>query len=185
MKPCRCWMCTGRAALLALAAASCAADDVEVPLERFTPRPVHVQASSLLPDECLAALDDAVAFWRAQGVSMELTVVDPGTPSLNGIAVPGVVGVLPGKLATAPNIVHGETVYYHSVGGDILAAEITLASCDARAVRHEVGHSLMGPRHEPARWNVMNGELRDVGYELTDEQRADVADETLGTLLSE
>ncbi len=184
MKPCRCWICLGRCAALALLA-GCAADDAPLPLERFTPRPVHVQASSLLPEPCIEALDDAVSFWRQRGVSIVLSVVDPGTPSLLGIAVPGVIGVIPGKLAMAPHIVHGETFHYHSIGGDILAAEVVLATCLPLAVLHEVSHGLLGKRHERIDGNVMHFELSDVGYELTEEQLEAAADVTLGVVLSE
>lgn len=174
------WLRLCALALVLLCA--CAEDPPPEPTARFTPRPAHVQASSLLPDECLLALADAVAFWRGMDVAMSLAVVDPGATSQLGIAVIGVIAVLPGKLATWPKLVHGETSYFHSIGGDILAAEIVPASCNTRVVAHEIGHAL-GLVDVEAPWNLMHSELSLGGWLLTEDQRAWVDDVSLGEIV--
>lgn len=181
--PCRCPLCTRPPHLVALAAVALltactdAADDEIAPEpERFSIRPVQVQASSELPPECMESLLDAQAFYRERSVSMTLVAVDPSATSQLGIAVAGVIAVMPGKLATFPNRVHGETSYFHSVLGDILAAEVVLASCEVHTVVHELGHALMGPAHRNTRENVMHSELAQAGWVLDPDQLALIAD---------
>ncbi len=177
-------------AMLALSLlAACAADnDGYDPSTwpRFASRPVHVQASSELPDEYMLSLGAAVAFWQQRGgVSMTFEVVDPGVPSQVGVPVAGVVAVKPGKPSSHDPLnkhPHAEVVLAKTIGGDVFAAELTLDTCNTFAVLHEVGHALGLPDVD-VRGNAMSGELGGIGFGLTDEQYDHVADETLGVVV--
>jgi hypothetical protein len=164
-----------RFALLAalLPAAACANDDPDPVLaHRFATRPVAVQASVELPDACMTALDDAVAFFGAHGATLTLSVVEATAPSVNGLPVGGVIGVLPGHLST---MVHGETSLALTVGGNIFAAEVVLAACEPIAVAHELGHAL-GLVHVWQPGDLMYPALDKGGFDLTVEQLAWIAD---------
>lgn len=190
MSRCKCSLCSSMPRivallLLALLTACAPADGPDESWPRFTSRPVHVQASSDLPVQCQLALAASVTFWRERGVSMDLEVVDPGVPSQNGVPVAGVVAVKPGKPSSHdPLHEHpwAEVVIAKTVGGDILAAEMTLDTCDLLAVLHESTHYL-GLPHNRVEGNLSNRNLDHAGLALTEEQLDHVADVTVGTLL--
>lgn len=169
--------------LLALLTACAPSDVTDEPWPRFASRPVHVQASSELPVQCLLAMAASVAFWRERGVSMDMETVEPWLPSQNGVPVAGVLAVVPGKPSmVAGEITHAEVAIAKTVGGDIIAAEMTLDSCDLMVVLHETGHGLGLPDH-PDRGNLMRRRLDLAGLALTEEQLDHVADVTVGSLL--
>lgn len=119
--------------LLVVLLASCAADE-EVdaqPTARVASRPVLVQASSELSDECMEALVDDVLWYRDRGATLALSVVEPDAPSILGVPVSGVVAVHRGE-PTDPDAL-AETWRSLTVGGNVFYADVTLRTCDRRA----------------------------------------------------
>lgn len=172
------WNSVGVCALVALC--GCAADDVDgdVMLERrFAVRPMRLFVAEDVPQECLDSLIQAVFWYRERAATLTLERVDGANPALNGFVIGGAVGVIVGKLA---DNVRGSTRIALTAGGDILAAEITLAFCDALTVAHECGHGL-GLEHVRAHGNLMYRATERGGWALTDEQLTWIADDPLST----
>jgi hypothetical protein len=152
--------------------------DHSEPFARFTSRPVLLQASSDLRDACFESIDQSIAFFRESGVTMAITVVDPGAPSVNGIPVRGVIGIYPGVPQHLQAL--AETKRAFTIGGDILAADIVLReanpySCEALAIAHELGHAL-GLVNTDDAGNLMNGTFGLGGWSLTEAQLEWISD---------
>jgi hypothetical protein len=166
---------------LALLLAACGGDDVEPELleHRFASRPVRILASAELPDECQDALVEAVLWYRPLGATLTVEVAPPSARALQGIAVGGEVGVVPGFLSTN---VRGETRIALTPGGDVFAAEITLATCDALTVAHEAGHAL-GLVHVDST-NLMHRAIDHADWLLNNRQILWVRDDPYSTQTS-
>lgn len=140
---------------------------------RWTVRPVTVVVSADLPPECVVAVDDALEFWRSQGVGyLLLEVGSEYDPRLDGNPHPGVIAVTntppmdPGAA--------GETFLLHSIMGAMYFAEVRLNLCVAQTAAHELGHSLglddrdddsdalMWPANKPGGWGLSPAELGQV-----------------------
>lgn len=139
----------------------------------FTVRPVRVEASDAMPDDCIEATIAAVDFWRARDVTMLLSVVPPTAPSLSDEHVPGVVSVQWGTFQDA--WVAGETRGSQTLLCDVYDAKVTIKLCTALVAIHELGHAL-GLVHDPTPGNVMFKAVEGMGWELTAEQLAWVRD---------
>lgn len=144
---------------------------------RFTVRPPMVQASLDLPEECKAGLDEALWFFRAHGVTITLEYVSPSTPALNGIHQRGVISVKHGELGYSDKgeEILGEARPTYTILGNVYSASVVLDSCDPLIAGHEIAHAL-GLVHSPEVGNLMHADAAFVGWELTDEQVAWVAD---------
>jgi hypothetical protein len=168
---------------LALAAlfTGCAADEPADDHEcagvqpRFAVRPVRVEASSDMPDDCVEATIAAVDFWRARDVTMALSMVPPTAPSLGEQHVAGVISVKWGQL---PDPVAGETKASRTILCDIFGAKVTLELCTPMVAIHEVAHAL-GLEHDPEVGNVMFKFVEGMGLDLNAAQLAWVADPAL------
>lgn len=156
-----------RLLLLAMLCACTGADD-EPPLSaRFTARPAVVQASSDLSDACMEALTDDVLWYRERGVTLAISIVEPDAPSQLGIPVGGVIAVHNGT-PSKPDA-GAETWPSLTIGGNIFYADVTLRTCDARAIAHELGHAL-GLVDTFIQGNLMNQYLELGGWSLTESQ---------------
>ena len=110
------------------------------------------------------------------GATLTLEIEPPSARALQGIAVGGEVGVVPGFLNAN---VRGETRIALTPGGDVYAAEITLATCDALTVAHEAGHAL-GLVHVD-RKNLMHRAIDQADWLLNDRQILWVRDDPYST----
>lgn len=165
-----------RVASLAAVLCSCAAgtDDLEPqPTARFASRPVVVQASAALPDECVESLLADIFWYRDQGVTFAISMVEPDAPSILGIPVGGVVAVHEGAL-TEPDAL-AETWPSLTIGGNVFYADVTLKTCDQRAIAHELGHAL-GLADSTIRGNLMIRGYELGGWDLTELQLAWITD---------
>lgn len=161
-------------------ALGCADDPSEpVPSRRFVGRPVRVVQSDAFSERCQAAAREAVAYLRMQQVSMTLEVQPAGASIFFGVVQGGTVALVPAKLS---DNVRAETRLARTVGGEIYAAEVSLALCDALTVAHELGHAL-GLVHVDLRENLMAYAIVLGGWSLTDLQRAWIANGNVATAL--
>ena len=149
-------------------------------MHRFTARPMRLYVAADAPEDCIAALERNVLWYRERNTTLILDRVDAFNPALNGFVVGGVVGIVIGKL---DDNVRGATRIALTPGDAIYAAEITLAFCDDLTVTHEAGHAL-GLEHVAATGNLMYKATDRGGWNLTDAQLDWIGDETLGTIIS-
>lgn len=161
-----------RVAACFLFCVACADEDV-LAMSRFSSRPAIVQASSDLSNECMEAITDDVLWYRERGVTMAVSIVEPDAPSQLGVPVGGVIAVHSGT-PTEPYAL-AETLRALTVGGNVFYADVTLRTCDARAIAHELGHAL-GLVDTSIRGNLMNWYFEDGGWSLTESQLDWIAD---------
>lgn len=150
-------------------------DPGEVP-SRWEARPVTVVASADMSPACLVALDDALAFWREQGVGyLLLEVAAHYDWHFDGTDRSGVVTVQSGGLEDPG--ASGETHRVRTVTGAMFSADIRIDDpkwCRAQTLAHELGHALglahreddqralMWPATLPGGWDLSAAELERV-----------------------
>jgi len=170
-----------RLGMLLLVLLGCA-DDVPLeplPTRRFLSRPVRVVQSEAFPEPCRRAAEEAVAYLRTQHVSMTLELRPEGSPVFFGVVQGGTVVLVPALLS---DNLRAETRLARTIGGDIFAAEVSLALCDALTVAHELGHAL-GLVHVDLHGNLMTLAISIGGWSLTEAQRAWIGDGDIATAL--
>lgn len=118
--------------------------------------PLQVLASSELSQCQSATLHEALAWWESQlnrDLFEEIRMVDSSHAAVNGLPREGVIGVSASPLGT-PETLAESTIFYAPDDGRLHSVDLRIAACDARQVRHELGHALSLP-HSLETDNIM------------------------------
>jgi hypothetical protein len=118
-------------------------DPEQVP-SRWESRPVTIVLSEDVSADCMGAVYDGAAFWRAQGVTYLLLEIAPRWDHrFDGVARSGDVLVKPGELED--DAATGQTRRMRTSTGAMFAAVVTLREpegCVPQTAAHELGHAL-------------------------------------------